>query len=306
MNIRKVFTIVARWCYQWVRPKPSYYHKVNEVGVVPAEEGKPRLIVSLTSFPARIKTVSYTIESILLQKKKANKVILWLAEEQFPAREKELPQKLLRLRNFGLEIAWCRDIRSYKKLIPALKAFPGDIIVTADDDIWYPPQWMENFYNSYLNNPECIFSDKVLEVKVSDGEIEEYNNWGVNIFSPQPPSFLWHIVGCGGVLYPPHSLHPDVIKEEVFMKIAPKVDDIWFWAMAILNNTKIRIVNNNIYNFEGVFIVNNRSLWDANILGHNDESLNKICKIYPIIKDRIICASKNKEEKGVVVSDQYV
>ena len=42
--------------------------------------------------------------------------------------------------------------------------------------------------------------------------------------------------GCGGILYPPHSLYKDVCKEEIFTKIAPFADDIWLWGMALLNN----------------------------------------------------------------------
>ena len=49
----------------------------------------------------------------------------------------------------------------------------------------------------------------------------------------------------GGVLYPPGSLYKDVLNEELFMKLCPTADDIWFWSMAILNNTKIRVVHNN-------------------------------------------------------------
>ncbi len=288
-----MFTVAARWCYQWVRPKPAYYHKVNTVGVEASDGVAPRLIVSLTSFPARIKTVSYTIESILLQEKKANMVILWLAKEQFPNLEKELPHRLLQLCQYGLTIRWCQDIRSYKKLIPALKEYPEDIIVTVDDDIWYPPQWLKNFFNSYIKQPKCIHADKVLEVNVKDGVIANYTKWGVHIHSPKSPSFLWHQVGCGGVLYPPHSLHQNVLREELFMKIAPKVDDIWFWCMAILNKTRINIVENNIYDFEGVFIVNNKSLWSDNYYGANDIALEHIMNIYPEIKDIVLEESKH-------------
>ena len=56
---------------------------------------QPKLIVSLTSFPARINTVHQVIESLLNQTKKADKIILWLAPEQFPNGEKDLPEKLL-------------------------------------------------------------------------------------------------------------------------------------------------------------------------------------------------------------------
>jgi hypothetical protein len=35
----------------------------------------------------------------------------------------------------GLEIRTCRDLRSVKKLVPALEEFPRAFIATADDDL---------------------------------------------------------------------------------------------------------------------------------------------------------------------------
>ena len=96
-----------------------------------------KIIVSLTSYPARIDVVNTTIESILNQSLKANRIILWLAPEQFPNKEKDLPDKLIKLKKYGLIIDWYHDIGSYKKLIPTLKLYPNDIIVTADDDVLY-------------------------------------------------------------------------------------------------------------------------------------------------------------------------
>lgn len=278
MNIRN--NIIARWCYQFIRPKPAYYHRVNSVGVEPVVSS-PRLIVSLTSFPARIKTVSYTIESILLQKKKANMVLLWLGYDKFPNKEKDLPKRLLRLTQFGLTIKWCKDIRSYTKLVPSLEAFPDDIIVTADDDIWYPPQWLERLYNSYLKDPSIIHAHRVLQVTATDGIINKYIDWGTQIFAPQEPSYCWHITGTGGVLYPPHCLYKDICDREKFLLMAPSVDDIWFWVMAILKHTRVKVIDDNIFDFEGVFIVNNQSLWSDNVYDKNDEALKKLMDAYP-------------------------
>lgn len=278
MNIRN--NIIARWCYQFIRPKPAYYHRVNFVGVEPVVSS-PRLIVSLTSFPARIKTVSYTIESILLQKKKANMVLLWLGYDKFPNKEKDLPKRLLRLTQFGLTIKWCKDIRSYTKLVPSLEAFPDDIIVTADDDIWYPPQWLERLYNSYLKDPSIIHAHRVLQVTATDGIINKYIDWGTQIFAPQEPSYCWHITGTGGVLYPPHCLYKDICDREKFLLMAPSVDDIWFWVMAILKHTRVKVIDDNIFDFEGVFIVNNQSLWSDNVYDKNDEALKKLMDAYP-------------------------
>ena len=62
-------------------------------------------------------------------------MILWLADSEFPDREKDLPQNLMRLCKEGLQIKWTKDVKSYKKLIPAIKEFPEAIIVTADDGV---------------------------------------------------------------------------------------------------------------------------------------------------------------------------
>ena len=41
--------------------------------------------------------------------------------------------------------------------------------------------------------------------------------------------------GVGGVLYPPHSLKADMMDVELFTKLAPSTDDIWFWAAGAAN-----------------------------------------------------------------------
>lgn len=297
MNLKN--NIFLRWCYQWFRPKPAYYHKVNSNGVEPIVSA-PRLIVSLTSFPARIKTVSYTIESILLQKKKANIVVLWLGYDKFPNKEKDLPKRLRRLTSYGLTIKWCKDIRSYTKLIPSLEAFPDDIIVTVDDDVWYPPEWLEKLYNSYLKEPTLIHAHRVLQMTAKDGNINKYVDWGTQIFAPQEPSYCWHLTGTGGVLYPPHCLYKDICDRKKFMAMAPSVDDIWFWVMAVLQHTRIRVVEGNIFTFEGVFIVNNLSLWSDNVYDKNDIALEKLIVAYPELKKLLmddVAKLKNKVSK---------
>ena len=89
----------------------------------------PQLIVSLTTHPARINYVHYTINTLLTQKLKPDKIILWLEEENFPKGESELPQQLLRLKDLGLTIEWCEKLKSYTKLIPALRKYPDDILL---------------------------------------------------------------------------------------------------------------------------------------------------------------------------------
>ena len=199
-----------------------------------------RPIVSLTSFPARIKTVDQVIKSLLSQTLKPEKVVLWLSPEEFPQKERNLPKALLELKSKGLEIGWTLDLKSYKKLIPSLKAFPGNPIVTADDDILYPCDWLEKLWKTYLEYPECIIAHRIHQFKFSNkGKPAPYNSWAQKICC-RTPLYQNFLTGVGGVLYPPYSLHTDVLNEDLFTKLCPKQDDIWFWAMALLNRTRIK------------------------------------------------------------------
>ena len=114
------------------------------------------LIISLTSYPPRINTACETVKTLLNQSMKANKVILWLAKEQFPNKEKDLPVQLLDLTKQGLTIKWCKDIKSYKKLIPALAEYPDAVIVTFDDDVLYDENVLKELYDAYSEHPEHI------------------------------------------------------------------------------------------------------------------------------------------------------
>jgi hypothetical protein len=90
-----------------------------------------------------------TIQSILNQTYKPDFVVIQLAEEEFPNKEKDLPKNLLKLRQFGLKIKWNKvNYKPYNKLIPTIKEYPNDIIVTVDDDIIYDKNMIKRLWNS--------------------------------------------------------------------------------------------------------------------------------------------------------------
>ena len=216
---------------------------LKESGINNANPRTPKIILSLTTFPDRINSVSKTIKTLLNQTLKPDKVILWLAFEQFPKKEQELPKDLLELKNFGLDIKWCEDIKSYKKLIPSLIEFPNDIIITFDDDIYYPFDTVEKLYNSYLKNPDCIHTNRAKRFYIKNNTICAKKMSEVYWTKYQDISYKNAQTGCGGVLYPPKSLNPNVLNKQEFMSLIPTHDDIWFWLNAILNNTKIKVVS---------------------------------------------------------------
>lgn len=254
-------------------------------GVAQRKSGGSDLIVSLTTYPARIKDVRYTLYSLLVQTVKPSRIIVWLAEEEFPHKQEPLSEEFAR---YGVTIEFCSNIRSYKKLIPTLEKFPDATIVTADDDIYYEPDWLEKLYLAYKKRPDYIHCHRIHKVRFDEkGEMMPYRKWKSHFNGGEvEPSFLNLFIGCGGVLYPPNALYQDVNNKELFTKLAPIGDDIWFWAMAVLQETKINLVENNITEMTYVdpkkeLGIDGTPLWRLNVGRRlNDRQLGAVVRHY--------------------------
>ena len=243
---------------------------------------KPKLIVSLTSYPRRINVVSLVIDSLLRQSLKPDMVILWLAEDEFPEKERDLPKTLLRYVKFGLTIRWYHNIRSYKKIIPALSFYPNDIIVTADDDSIYPEYWLERLYISYLHSPKEIHCHHAFQMKLD----ENYNILGREIRTA--PGILMpneHAVGIGGILYPPNLLLQEAQNESTFIANAPTDDDMWMWAMERIAGTPIRLVDNHTDNIVCIDDVQSDGLVSINAAGEGGHQFANLLDRYPMLKE---------------------
>ncbi|MGB4416003.1 MAG: hypothetical protein WBI53_14090 [Paludibacter sp.] len=196
------------------------------------------VIVSLTSYSKRIHTVYLTIESILNQTVKPNKIILWLDEEEF--NDTTIPFSLKKQVARGLTINYCKNIKSYKKLIPTLKYYPNDIIITIDDDLIYPLDFLDKFLSEYSKNPFQIYFSRGHRILKNKNSFALYNNWP--LIKDYNADLLNIPTGVGGVLYFPGCFCEDVLREDLFMTMAPNADDLWFKAMSMLKGVKAKCV----------------------------------------------------------------
>jgi hypothetical protein len=260
----------------------------------------PKLIVSLTSYPNRMGDLKYTLYSLLNQSIKPDEIMLWLSYEEFPDKENSIGDDILNFKKNGLTIKFCHNLKSYKKLIPSLRKYKDCIIVTADDDIYYERDWLEKLYVAYQENPKYIHCHRAHKILLDKNRrIKPYNSWKSEIsWNQTKPSFLNFFTGAGGVLYHPYSLHEDIFNEELFLKLTPTADDIWFWAMAVLQGTKISIVKENMYlifiNPENELgLTTEDTLTKINVLqGKNDEQLKAVVEHYNLY-DKLF--NENKE-----------
>ena len=163
---------------------------------------------------------------------------LWIAENDFD----KLPAAVLALRDHGLLIKVCPDLRSYKKIIPALGQHPDALIVTADDDAYYWPTWLEELVDAYDPNVREVLCHRAHRMVVREGRCPApYSDWVFDVADTAPSPTIFP-TGVGGILYRPGIFMPEIVREELFQKYCPTNDDIWFYWMALLNGAKFRKV----------------------------------------------------------------
>lgn len=250
----------------------------------------PALIVSLTSIPSRIDTVHLVIESLMQQSLKADSIVLWLGEDVLPHGElgiSNLPKKLIDIIPKGLEIKACKDIKSYKKLIPALQAFNDAIIVTVDDDVLFPSDWLEKLYIAYQKEPDVIHCHQGHRIGIGrDKCLLPYSQWERSDNVCDNASVFILPVGCGGVLYPPQTLHKDVMDFDMATLLCPTGDDIWFKAMSLKNGVKSKVVPNGMKIFDSIHGTQDISLCEHNLcedengVSPNDHQIKAVFEYY--------------------------
>lgn len=248
-----------------------------------SDNSKIDVVVSLTSYGRRVEkgVVYYTILSLLNQSVRPTKIILWLDDSWSL---NTLPKRLKKLLEYNVEIKFCNDVKSYKKLIPTLKEYPDSLIITVDDDVIYSKYLVENLIAGYYTDGNIQCTNASIPHRIGNS-FSKYNDW---------PSVRELIsgqrivpIGVGGVLYPPHSLSDEVLNENDFMRLAPQADDLWFWVMAVRKGSKHSFVKlrGKSYSFDNIYQYFHKgsALTHSNAKqSKNDIQLKNILNDYPI------------------------
>jgi hypothetical protein len=242
------------------------------------------VVVSLTSYPPRFATLHLTLKSLLSQSFPAERIVLWIAHGDIPL----LPPAVKNLQSAGLEIIACDDIKSYKKMIPLLQEGNNTAIVTADDDIYYWRDWLQQLVDARDPGKLEVICHRMHRMKLdSSGLPVSYNEWEFES-SNTDSSPLNFPTGIGGVLYPANVFGPEVLNVDAFTHLCPRGDDIWFWWMARANGASFKRVRqqNAVHCWEGSQEV---ALWKDNLVGKfNDDQIRAMVSAYGFDTERKI------------------
>ena len=223
---------------RWYQEKKDKFKIIKKYGY--EELGKwlkKKIIVSVTSYPKRISYVIKALESIYNQTYKADEVILWLAEDQFPGKESDVPEALTKLvQEQKLTIRWCDDLKPHKKYFYAIQENPDDLIITIDDDLTYEPKLIEKLMVSYLLHPEAVSAVRahLMMVDEQDGVLP-YNTW-IREYdgSLGKPSMQLLCTGGAGALYPGWLFKNVKFDAELIKERCLYADDIWLKVLEVI------------------------------------------------------------------------
>ena len=227
--------------------KQESKYRVNTV------QREQKIIVSLTSFPARFEKLHLVIRSLLVQTMPPDVIVLYLDDDVVDA----LPNSLKELEKYGLQIEWRPGrMKPHKKYYYAIKEHPND-------DVMYPTDLIENLYKTYQKFPDCVVATRAHRILFDHHKtIRSYNNWHWADEHRNKPSLALMATGVGGVLYPPHCMSKELLNQKLFLKLSPNADDLWLKVMQIRIGTKVVLCDRKV------------SHTRADIQGTQEQSLN--------------------------------
>lgn len=202
------------------------------------------IIVSLTSYPARLNKLHLVIRALLHQKMLPKNIILYLDNN---TKSKDIPKSLKKLQKYNFIIKEnYENLKPHNKYFYAMQEFPDKVIITVDDDLIYDENLISDLYNSYKKYPNCVSARRVHKMTQKDNKIESYNNWLWEYKNELNPSHSLLATGVGGVLYPAHILPKETFNKDDIKKYCLNTDDIWLKFMELKNDIKVVFTNSKI------------------------------------------------------------
>jgi hypothetical protein len=134
------------------------------------------IYISLTTIPPRLKYIQHTINSLLGQSVKADKIILHIP---FHYNNYNVPDEKEINAIKGVWINRCTDFGPATKLL-AMNTFnlnDDDYIIVCDDDRFYEPNMVRDFLALHQSCPKNVYSQARWDV--SDITNGEYNDGGI-------------------------------------------------------------------------------------------------------------------------------
>lgn len=256
----------------------------------------PKIIVSMTTIPCRKERLLENLPAILGQSYNFDKLVINvddnLSDEDYAFYD-SLKEKDERIEIGKGESKW----RSCNKLLPTITKYPDDIIITVDDDIYYPIDCVKLLVEEWQNNKDCIIAHEINPIEVSkDYTYVTYKN-AYDVMMKQK-EFGKYMSNC--CLFPPHVFDgSDLFDFDKMIECTEGThDELWFWVNSTINGVMcigLNYVRTFAYDTKSPYKAEEYQLTNINVSAKKiAEYMYKINKMYG---DRLM---KNIKEKNVI------
>ncbi len=209
------------------------------------------LSVNLTTTSERLSLCRIALTSLLMQSRLPDQINLWVSREPYLS-DKGIPDdetvnrlvmSLPETNRHLIQIRWTLNTGPYRKLIPALRdAAPEDLIVTADDDIFYGESWLASLLSEHEKNPGKVVAGRVRKIRYGIlGARTSYMHWGL-ITENIALSKDYIVTFGGGAVLSKAMFREQDIYDDRFIDIAPRADDLWYSKLLTLSDQQVKTV----------------------------------------------------------------
>jgi hypothetical protein len=260
--------------------------------------GRP-IFVSLTTISSRVRNLDSVIGSLLRQTCKPDKILVNVSLSGFMLdsgiRFEQLPDLTRRWATAGIvELYFCENSGPYRKVLPTIRRFRDRtfLLVTADDDVVYPPEWLEVLVRT-ASEHQCTAAYRCRVISLEGTALAPYSSWqlaGEN--GVQSGAIDWKLpsrrifpTGRDGVAYFSEHLG-DLPIIQSLAGLAPGQDDI---TLKFANSLKLipavvapRSATSDPNNGAFTGLAVEGTLWMGNSTGTNDAVLAEVvnwCKV---------------------------
>ena len=262
------------------------------------------IIVSLATIPCRKEILKQNLNFVLKQTLKYDKLVINL-DNNLSFNDyrfyDELAKEDARIEiNKSCEAKW----KSANKLIPVLKKYPDAVIITIDDDMSYLKTALEDLYNAWQKNKECIISHEVNPVIWKEGKLCYENILDLKLNQIQCGKYL---TNC--CLFPPHVFDStDVFNYDLMQKLTGGThDELWFWENTFLKGVKcIGLDKTMSLTMDSKYKHNNDDYQLTNINNNKDKIKDYNDKFNDFYKEKIKKTIENSYIEFNITNDNYM
>lgn len=252
-----------------------------------------KTVITMTSWTKRIGYVAKAIYHFLsTQTVKPDLFYLWLAEEEFTNKEKDLPEDLLLICNtFNVQICWTKENEFCHKRWYVYPKHYEDLVISIDDDVFYDTNLIETAIEFSKKYTKCIInSGDYLYPALNYNKSIDRKFIKADLDTPSH-----NIQLCGQCIILPNSFPLEALSEDNVIlrkEFCSVCDECWLTPFIHNSDTKImihkwnsRVIPNTQDSCTWKKITKIKSLQLYLALRCNDSNLKNWKKLYPNFDD---------------------